>query len=516
VATLRSILQLLHAEDELGADTVHDGLDKQISEVRLIEDLDQLAEAQPGSLVVLDRGLSHLAESYRLDVAVRRAISRDVAALVLLLPATSRISITATALSRKSGLPLVRLPPEVDLTVVLAAMAGQVATELHLTIDRAQRASEAIGRCAPDTSVRELVALSTRVLGAEIVLGPRPEATSTAVLAVPAVVTDSEGDWLVTERLRDPQADALLEMVLWRLAAEVSRRTLEQQRAEQLTRQSAGEVLLQLIQADRATLGSLTRVARRVGIPVDGWHVIVRVELDDQADVSPDAAVAYEQRDKLARLALGAALAEGGTWHIAQDLAILWLLRTDATPPQRETRLAVARQVGHVLQTLMRAAPRLRIFCGIGTPRAGVTGLAVSATEARLAAASGRSLRRSGHPISFDAMGMRTTLVEWYGSPTVQQSVEALFAPLAELPEARRDSIIDTLGTYLDLAGSIARTAEALHLHRNAVRARVQRALELLDIDEEDADQRLFLHLACRARRPWPNRHVAPPAGLRD
>jgi DNA-binding PucR family transcriptional regulator len=40
-----------------------------------------------------------------------------------------------------------------------------------------------------------------------------------------------------------------------------------------------------------------------------------------------------------------------------------------------------------------------------------------------------------------------------------------------------------------------------LHLHRNAVRYRVQRAFEVLGIDEDDADQRLFLHLACRAQR---------------
>ncbi len=44
-------------------------------------------------------------------------------------------------------------------------------------------------------------------------------------------------------------------------------------------------------------------------------------------------------------------------------------------------------------------------------------------------------------------------------------------------------------------------TAEVLHLHRNAVRYRVQRAFALLGIEEEDADQRLFPHLARRALR---------------
>jgi DNA-binding PucR family transcriptional regulator len=90
--------------------------------------------------------------------------------------------------------------------------------------------------------------------------------------------------------------------------------------------------------------------------------------------------------------------------------------------------------------------------------------------------------------------------VEWYGSPTVQKSIDALFAPLDRLPPSKRNGTVEILGTYLDCGGSISRTAETTHLHRNAVRARLKRAVALLDLDLDDPDQRLFVHLACRSR----------------
>ena len=48
--------------------------------------------------------------------------------------------------------------------------------------------------------------------------------------------------------------------------------------------------------------------------------------------------------------------------------------------------------------------------------------------------------------------------------------------------------------------GRIVKTAQKLHLHRNAVANRLRGITELLEIDLDDPDQRLALQLACRAR----------------
>jgi purine catabolism regulator len=503
MASLRSIVDVVRAGDMNRAVLLDGPEDKEVSEVRLIEDVAQLEEAGPGSLVVFDRHLSPIAGTYRMDIAVRRAISRPIAGLMVILPPSASVSMTARALCRKSELSLVRLAPESDLTGLLHAMARQVADELHLTVDLARRACEAIGRLdTGQMTVPELISEGGRMLGRDVSLGPRPAPDDPSLLAVPAVVTAPDGDWLITARLNDADADSLLEMVLWRLAVEASRCALGQERVRAASRHSIGEVLLQLVEADRAGRTELANGARRLGIPIDGWHVVTRIELENLRDIAADDVLAFERRDELARLALEAATEGPGTWHVAQDPSTLLLLWSESTPPSRDTGVRIQRQIRHVLQILVQAAPALRTYCGIGTPRAGVAGLAASATESQLAAASARARRRINQPMSFDAVGMRTTLVEWYGSPTVQKSIDALFAPLADMSDFKRNAILDTLCVYLDAQGSISRSAEALHLHRNAVRYRVQRAFAVLDIDEDDADQRLFLHLACRARRP--------------
>ena len=63
----------------------------------------------------------------------------------------------------------------------------------------------------------------------------------------------------------------------------------------------------------------------------------------------------------------------------------------------------------------------------------------------------------------------------------------------------RAETAIRTLA-YLDKQGSIIRTAQKLHLHRNAVANRLRGITELLEMDLDDPDQRLALQLACRAR----------------
>lgn len=471
-----------------------------VGDIRIVESADQVDEAPTAAMLVLERGLSALASDYRFDVLVRRAAARSVAALILIGPSDLRVSMTAVALARRAEIAVVRLGPTVELAEAVGSLLRRASDRLAVTVDRVRAVCEAIDDGFPDVDgLLESVGL---LLGRPVLLidesePPHPDAA--VALSVPA---GPEGTArLATEQPGDAEADALLEMVLWRIAAEVTRLTAARVRAQQTSRRSTGEVLIQLVDADRAARAAIAPAARRLGVPIDDWHVLTRIELDNLLEVAGDDVTAYEIRDQLADLALTAARSLAGSWHVGHDPGVLLLLWTGETPPTDEDRARFRRQIDFVLATLGRRVPRLRMYCGSGTPRPGVAGLASTATEARLAVSSARFRRRTGTPVFFDAVGMRATLLEWYGSPTVQQSMDRLFAPLADLPAGKRQALIDTLGTYLDLQGSAAQAAQVLHLHRNAVRYRVQRGMELLGIDEQDVDQRLFLHLACRARR---------------
>ncbi len=91
-------------------------------------------------------------------------------------------------------------------------------------------------------------------------------------------------------------------------------------------------------------------------------------------------------------------------------------------------------------------------------------------------------------------------LVEWYANDAARASVDQLLAPLDALGGRRGDEAVRTLRSYLDHRGSLAAAGRELHLHRNAVAYRIKRIVDQLDIDLEDPDQRLALHLAVRAR----------------
>lgn len=504
MSSLQSILDIVRSGVAGTAELLEGSAAVEVSEIRIIDQFDQVADAGPGSLVVLDRDLSQVAGTYRFDIALRKISGQQAVGVALFLPEGARISATARALARKAGLVLVRFDPGTDITLLLRTMARQVADELHLTVERARRACEAIGRIdVRKTTIPDLLQLGSMLLGRDVVLTTAADAQRLDLLAVPSMVTSHDGPWLATERMDDADADALLEMVLWRLAAEASRCAVEQQSLERYTRRTAGEVLMQLIEADRATRTSLAPTARRVGIPIDASHVIARIEFENLLDLSTDDEVAaYQNRERITQLALEAAPKGPGVWHAAHDPSMLVLLWSDDRLLGPDAGLETRRTIGTIVDQLVAATPGLRLYCGVGSARATLSGLVTSATEARLATSSARARRRVNQAVSFDAIGLRTTLVEWYSSSSVRESVDALLAPLNVMTDAKRQQTLETLTTYLDFQSSITRTAEALHIHRNAVRYRIRRAFELLDIDEGDPEQRLFLHLACRARQP--------------
>jgi DNA-binding PucR family transcriptional regulator len=91
-------------------------------------------------------------------------------------------------------------------------------------------------------------------------------------------------------------------------------------------------------------------------------------------------------------------------------------------------------------------------------------------------------------------------LVDWLGSRSAQESTQRLLAPLGELDPERAETSVRTLQVYLDERGSLARSGERLHLHKNAVAYRMRRIREqLAGVDLDDPDRRLELQLACRA-----------------
>ncbi|MFI6876460.1 PucR family transcriptional regulator [Streptomyces sp. NPDC050400] len=257
---------------------------------------------------------------------------------------------------------------------------------------------------------------------------------------------------------------------------------------------SRGHLLAELLAAPQERTAGLAARGRALGLPVDGHHTALRVE----APGLPPAD-RYHLLDSLTGQLLTRLRAPGdGThWHAALVDDALVLLGTRAATPGPEARRATLALARRTLDTLGAHHPEAGLRGGLGAAHRGPLGIRTSAREARAALLTppdGTSV--SAH----DAAGLDRMLLEWYASDTAHEATTELLAPVLKLGQDKAEPLLRTLQAYLDHNNSPARAADLLHLHRNAVGARIRRITDLTGADLTDPDTRLALQLACRAR----------------
>ena len=303
------------------------------------------------------------------------------------------------------------------------------------------------------------------------------------------VAPDARGEFGIAVRL-----------VLHTAALAAARLTDMARRAHEMPARSRSELLAELLMSDAAINEDLLERARQLAIPIAGWHVAVRIEADDLEKSGRDEVQRFELLESAGQVALQAAARTGGTWYLSRISRAIVLVRITTSNPGPQAGARAARSAERALQAIGARLPALRFRAGVGTPHEGPMGLRASAAEARGALLAARAALKPAGVAAHDAVGVRRMLMEWYASDTARASVRDQLAPLEKLGRARADTAIRTLAAYLDEQGSIIKTAQKLHLHRNAVANRLRGITELLEMDLDDPDQRLALQLACRAR----------------
>ena len=291
-----------------------------------------------------------------------------------------------------------------------------------------------------------------------------------------------------------------LEIVMALTAAEVGHGLAQARRAEELPIQSQAELLSELLSAPPQGRARIVHRARDLGVPIDSWHVAVRVEFEELADPGDTRELAaFESRLSAAKALMRAVRGSGGAWYGARSGTAVVLVRMYSADPGAAAAAQVGGAVDEALADARRRVPSMLLRCGMGSPHSGPAGLLSSAAEAKAAVTAARAAGTLNSVVHFDSVGLRRALVEWYASDIAQEAVTTVLAPLAKLG-ARGERLIQTLHVYLDQQGSLTKTAETLHLHRNAVAYRIKTAFALLDVDRDKPDDILLLQLACRAR----------------
>jgi PucR-like helix-turn-helix protein/diguanylate cyclase with GGDEF domain len=468
-----------------------------VTSVALVEDLEQLERVAGQTIVLLTREASALANSYRLDVALRIAGSLGVSALVLSGPAASAVTPTAVALTDRLGVALLGASADLDLAALAIAIGRELSGGAEAALLRAHTALRAIQAHPADGRPEAIAEHAGAALGIPISLvSRRPSAGAMA----PVRGHDQTEAWLAAP-LQEGDLALALDLTL-AIAASSTWRALERRRlAESVPLESRGAVLGELLVAPPAARDAIAHRARALGVPIDGWHVAARLDFEDLAGGTESDPIAADQaRLRLASTAIQSLRAGGSDWSSARAGAGALLIRTSTSDPGSASASDVAHAVEQTMGPLRDELPTTLVHCGVGSAHQGPAGLLASAAEAKAAVAMARTSRRPWTAVAFDSAGLRRGLIEWYTSDTARDAVATILAPLVALGGARAERLIRTLHVYLDQQGSLTKTAEVLNLHRNAVSYRVHQIFALLEVDPESPDDRLLLQLACRAR----------------
>jgi len=473
------------------------GGDRKVAMVRLAERFAELDDAPADSFVVLSRLASAEITGYRLDMALRWAAIHRVAAVAAFSAEEWQPAVTALDIAGRADIALVSIPDEAELAVLVQAIFGEIGGGAERALGRAQQGLEAVLRAEQaGASPDELAEAAGRALGVTVAFRPDPLATG---VSVPVLVGDAPSGYFAAPGAGG-EIGIAASLVLHAAAAAAARYLDLARRASDMPARSRSELLAELLMSDSAINEDLLERARQLGIPVSGWHVAVRIEADDLDEAEQDEVRRFELLESAGQAALQAASAAGETWYLTRVARAIILIRVTSSNPGPQAGARAARSAERALQAIGARLPALRFRAGVGTAHEGPMGLRASATEARGALAAARAARRPAGVAAHDAVGIRRMLMEWYASDTVRASVRDQLAPLENLGPARADVAIRTLAVYLDEQGSVIRTAQRLHLHRNAVTNRLRSITDLLSVDLDDPDQRLALQLACRAR----------------
>ncbi|MEA2368863.1 MAG: hypothetical protein QOH38_1581 [Thermoleophilaceae bacterium] len=473
------------------------GSDAEVERVALVEELDDVERVGEGAIVLLTRAASSAAGTYRFDMALRIARGRRVAALVLPASEAARMTPTAAAVADRSGTALLVTSDDVNLGELAIAIARELSGGADAALVRAHAALRAVAAHAMDESPELLVKRAGAALGVELSLVSSEPASGPRV---PVVVDDHVDGWLSAPRQEGDLAMGL-EIVMQVAAAGVQRALVRARRAEELPTQSRAELLSDFLSAPQQGRARIAQRARDLGMPIDGWHVAVRVEFEELTDAGEGSELAaFESRLRVARALMRAVRGSGGTWDAARSGMAAVLVRTYATDPGAAGSADVGSAVDAALAEARGRVPTMLLRCGVGSPHPGAAGLLSSAAEAKAAVTAARATGAVNSAVPFDSAGLRRALVEWYASDVAQEAVTTVLAPLVKVGGVRGERLIQTLHVYLDQQGSLTKTAAAMNLHRNAVAYRIKKAFELLEVDRDNPDDLLLLQLACRAR----------------
>jgi purine catabolism regulator len=258
------------------------------------------------------------------------------------------------------------------------------------------------------------------------------------------------------------------------LAIELSRK----QAAEDVEDKFQAEMVESLLNGELSTT-ALNERAGRLGLELSRYYVAIAVQVSGSGYKSPLVARKV------------AVLFNKALCHSRSDLLII--LYPFAAQP---TSLDLHR-LGEEVSRRLSSGLGAKVTLGVGRAYIGTVGLQISFQEAERALMMGKKLFGEGSASSFGDLGVYRLLLT-IGPDELKSFYRDAIGQLADYDQKHEGELLHTLEAILRYP-TLSDTAKALHVHRNTLLYRLQRIQEITNLNLDDGETRLTLHLALRA-----------------
>jgi DNA-binding PucR family transcriptional regulator len=274
---------------------------------------------------------------------------------------------------------------------------------------------------------------------------------------------------------------------------------------DELAQRLTSTALSQLLSSSEELRSAAAQMIIDQGLLTDGQPIaIVIVQPLTWPDPSADVSLALKE-----------ALADVG-WDtptgsalrlVCSDHGVLLVGLRSCTDDALAFDLAKAARDALVHRLGPSATNPVRVVASIGDPQSHLDQAVSSYRQARLAIKVSAVIPALSDVVRWSELGVFRALAQL---PTKEAQESALDPRLLSLLDAADETVISTLETFLDLAGDVKATAEALHLHRGTLYYRLEKAERLSGIDIHNGYDRLSVHLSLKLARLAGHRMTVP------
>ena len=258
------------------------------------------------------------------------------------------------------------------------------------------------------------------------------------------------------------------------------------------------ELLTDQIQSNEAII----QRAKLAGWDLADPHVVMILDIDDfQRHLMEGSKIARPQR-LLERM-------ESISSHITSLLnddfkmcriadSVILFLPVDLSESKEERKRRIVRLGRRFSGELNHALDGVGVSMGIGREQTHPSDLSKSHRQAVEALAIGRQILAEDDVYHFDDLGIYRLLSPLRESAEARSFTEEVLGPLISKDKQRDGKLLLTLEIFLEHNQEMKRTAEALHIHYNTLRYRLERIENLIGPFRKDPWLRLGVQVAIR------------------